>query len=696
MDKKKVLTRIISMSAAAVVLTGAGVGTGTDFLSTMNVSAVVTAGDYEYTETEDGIAITGYIGEGKRIEIPSKLNSRKVVSVEENTFRNNHSISYVNIPDTVREIKDNAFDGCDHLKAVVLGKQVEAVSDNAFDGTDSQLILYGKNEGYVHTYAENNDIAYCTAINDDGCSVSANSVMCGSILRCSAKFKDGIQPYQYRYSYRVRGSDQWIYAGDTVSEPEYSITMPRTAGIYEVRISAKDANGVTASKIMNVTVQSNTGTRFGEKNLSVSSTSIDTGKTLSAFAEVKGGIEPYSFRYTYQPYGTPYHTFDTGYISDSSRKISFPQKPGIYVMSIEAKDAVGHCVSKTMNIAVKQATGKPISSDGTTLSHYSVWTGQTITANVNAQGGTLPYCYKFSYKAKGSSDWIYESSYGYEKSRRIKMPTTPGVYTVRAAAKDANNQYTSQYIDITVRKDTGTEFEESGSNVSKTSVEKSETIIAKAVFTGGVAPYRYKYSYRYQSGEWCEVTGYITDSTQSIRIPSQPGKYTVRIAAQDAKGEYRSKYLYVMNNAINIPEVFLKQHTNYTCTLAANTMMLRRKAILNGSASWQSITEENCRPKIWCEGAGMLNTYTYNGVRVVNKNIQSYASRRQYLMEELKKHPEGIVIYEYDIPHAILLTDYTDGIFYVADPARNTPNGRIPISQTRLNIDTVDAIWFIP
>lgn len=45
MDKKKVLTRIISMSAAAVVLTGAGVGTGTDFLSTMNVSAVVTAGD---------------------------------------------------------------------------------------------------------------------------------------------------------------------------------------------------------------------------------------------------------------------------------------------------------------------------------------------------------------------------------------------------------------------------------------------------------------------------------------------------------------------------------------------------------------------------------------------------------------------------------------------------------------------------
>ena len=97
---------------------------------------------------------------------------------------------------------------------------------------------------------------------------------------------------------------------------------------------------------------------------------------------------------------------------------------------------------------------------------------------------------------------------------------------------------------------------------------------------------------------------------------------------------------------------------------------------------------------MWCD-AGMYSEYTYKGYHVSYKNIQSYSDRKKKLIEELKNHPEGLVIYEFNIPHAIFLTDYTNGTFYVADPARNKPAGRIPISQTDLDISGIDAIWYI-
>ena len=39
------------------------------------------------------------------------------------------------------------------------------------------------------------------------------------------------------------------------------------------------------------------------------------------------------------------------------------------------------------------------------------------------------------------------------------------------------------------------------------------------------------------------------------------------------------------------------------------------------------------------------------------------------LISLLEQHPEGIVLYDRTQPHAVLLTDYTNGIFYCSDPA---------------------------
>ena len=144
---------------------------------------------------------------------------------------------------------------------------------------------------------------------------------------------------------------------------------------------------------------------------------------------------------------------------------------------------------------------------------------------------------------------------------------------------------------------------------------------------------------------------------------------------------------------INASSVFVKQQTSVTCTLASNVMLLRRTAMMRGDSDWSSITESACRSTLWLEGAGMYHNYSYKSISVSYQYISG--SSRTALINALKEHPEGVVAYDYDYPHAILLTDYTDGVFYCADPANNTPSGRMSVSNSLIKIDNVDTYWYV-
>ena len=146
---------------------------------------------------------------------------------------------------------------------------------------------------------------------------------------------------------------------------------------------------------------------------------------------------------------------------------------------------------------------------------------------------------------------------------------------------------------------------------------------------------------------------------------------------------------------LNDPSVFLKQQGGDTCTLCANTMMLRRASLMRGDNDWDTITEGVMRPRIWIEGAGMCYEYEYKGFSVnFGKTANPYNSEGE-LIDLLSRHPEGIVAYDYDYPHAILLTDYTDGVFYCAEPANNIAPGRIEASQALVNVSGIEAYWYI-
>ena len=142
---------------------------------------------------------------------------------------------------------------------------------------------------------------------------------------------------------------------------------------------------------------------------------------------------------------------------------------------------------------------------------------------------------------------------------------------------------------------------------------------------------------------------------------------------------------------LNQASVFIKQGRSDTCTLASAVMMVRRAAMASGNANWASITENSMRSTAWLEGRGLYYNFTYAGISVKHGTLAG----RDHVISLLNQHPEGIVIYNTSKPHAILLTDYTEGIFFCADPANNTIAGRIPIASASITLDSASQYWYV-
>ena len=113
---------------------------------------------------------------------------------------------------------------------------------------------------------------------------------------------------------------------------------------------------------------------------------------------------------------------------------------------------------------------------------------------------------------------------------------------------------------------------------------------------------------------------------------------------------------------------YFKQSRGGTCTLASAAMMLRRRAYFDGLTDWSTVTENSVRSTAWSNG--LSHSFTY-------------------------KHPEGIVLYDRSQPHAVLLTDYTNGNFYCSDPAGNISSGRIPLENSSVSVNRSSCYWYV-
>jgi uncharacterized protein YjdB len=102
--------------------------------------------DFTYTEANGVITITGYIGAGGSVSIPTQINGKPVTSIGESAFYDCTSLTSITIPNSVTSIRGLwTFSGCTSLTAI------NVASDNtAF--TSENGVLYNKNKTLLIQY----------------------------------------------------------------------------------------------------------------------------------------------------------------------------------------------------------------------------------------------------------------------------------------------------------------------------------------------------------------------------------------------------------------------------------------------------------------------------------------------------------------------------------------------------------------
>ena len=153
-------------------------------------------------------------------------------------------------------------------------------------------------------------------------------------------------------------------------------------------------------------------------------------------------------------------------------------------------------------------------------------------------------------------------------------------------------------------------------------------------------------------------------------------------------------------------EIFLTQQGSGTCTLCSAAMMLRSVMYINGNDAWTSVTQESIRTPAWINGVGLRWSFKYTAdscvVNVSHRSVDGISVEN--LKAVLDEHPEGIVLYCGNMPHAVFLMGYRGDVFYCAETVMNYSEEIIPLAESWMGdgygsqaevLRNVTAYWYV-
>ncbi len=96
--------------------------------------------DFEYTESNGNLTITGYKGTAMAVTVPDIIDGKMVTTIGENAFYNSN-ITSIHLPGTVRVIGKNAFHSCASLTGINIPAGVTDIEADAFRGCSNLRTL---------------------------------------------------------------------------------------------------------------------------------------------------------------------------------------------------------------------------------------------------------------------------------------------------------------------------------------------------------------------------------------------------------------------------------------------------------------------------------------------------------------------------------------------------------------------------
>src|SRR5208283_5549743 len=289
-------------------------------------------------------------------------------------------------------------------------------------------------------------------------SPSTSSIDTGNSVTFSNTVTGGTLPFTYAYTYSPSTG---------VSQSGNTFTFAN-AGTYNFFETVTDNAGIVANSVNSVITVNN----HPSITLSPSTSSIDTGNSVTFSNTVTGGTLPFTYAYTYSP--------STG-VSQSGNTFTFANA-GTYNFFETVTDNAG-IVANSVNSVITVNNHPSITLSPSTA---SIDTGNSVTFSNTVTGGTLPFTYAYT----------YSPSTGVSQSGNTFTFANAGTYNFFETVTDnAGIVANSVNSVITVNNHPSITL-----SPSTASIDTGNSVTFSNTVTGGTLPFTYAYTYSPSTG----------------------------------------------------------------------------------------------------------------------------------------------------------------------------------------------------
>ena len=265
-------------------------------------------------------------------------------------------------------------------------------------------------------------------------------------------------------------------------------------------------------------------------SLSTASPEIALGQSVKLSTKVTGGQSPYTYTFSYAPYGTS--SWTTIASSGKSYTMFTPKEAKAYYVRVTVKDSSSRSASSSAMVTAKDPFSVTVYA---TPRETSI--GNTVKIKASAKGGVNPINYVFLVRKPGGKTWISLQTYSTNDTITYK-PKKEGVYTFYIKCKSGTGEYISKFLNVKVVASTLVNH----SSVAPKNVDYGGAVQLKGAASGGKTPYTYTYMAKKSTWtNWYTLKNNVKDTVYTYR-PSASGDYNICIKVKDAAGLELMKY----------------------------------------------------------------------------------------------------------------------------------------------------------
>ncbi len=369
------------------------------------------------------------------------------------------------------------------------------------------------NNSYISNYDDDDSSLYYTVY----------------VRNCS-KYGTGLVTYAVYY--KLHDASKWTQICNYTTLSSVGFT-PKTEGIYDVRVKAKDEAGKIVNKDLSVNVKklpleisSYIYSDHNVYNSTFYNNTIPQNTNCSASISACNGAQGYTYSVSYKKFGQTKWTT----VSDFSenRNVDLPFKEtGVYIVRTAVKDSEGATAVKDLSVEI---INMPLTIQYT---NYDISYSENCVVNtyMSTIGGTGKVQYAAYYKQNSQKNWTKISDYSDENSF-IFNPKAITTYNVKLLAKDEAGTIAEKVFNIEVK----LPELENYSYLPFNAIDLGDKVTVYARSYGGWGAKQYAVYYKQESqSSWTKISDY-TDKTEFSFTPKAIAKYDVRVKVKDSKG----------------------------------------------------------------------------------------------------------------------------------------------------------------